>query len=551
MINEFVIKLEKVKHNPNEYYNILNEIISELNTHEYKKRSIINELLLNIEEYFDSKILVTVIDIFLQLKSNEILTKENIDKVNCKFIEIYNKIEDEDTRYYLLGYILQNNLDSEEIKKDDKLSEFLKDRLEEKELSDCIIRAIRNKNWQSSYAIESWIKQLKNDENIFKIGELVREKIFENEILSRTMLTDFLNEIILDILKRIDYYDENIEKILNFVFSIYQDEDFVTEYVTENNVPIINKIISQLDNKFLDNMFIELTETCEFNKIANKPKKHIYGNEHKSNHMLVSAARGEKITVDDYSKLDRYLNRTLKYNKKLNKINMKYSYDAREILSITKENNEGSINLMNIINKLNIQYYEDSFEGDILGFSFKLKSHGKASIIINKNCDVDVRKRFTIAHEIGHICTNSDKDITNEDNIYNIHIYNEDERKVNNFAGELLIPIGNLSNIFNKDITIQTVEEVAKKYNTSIEVAGIRCIKEIDGSYIFAVYNNKGLKYNYSSESAHMIELSEDINEFIMSENQNVTGQWIGNEAKVSIKINDEYKYAVVNYIYK
>jgi Zn-dependent peptidase ImmA (M78 family) len=83
-----------------------------------------------------------------------------------------------------------------------------------------------------------------------------------------------------------------------------------------------------------------------------------------------------------------------------------------------------------------------------------------------------IRRRFTIAHEIGHYLLGHDiRDVLEE----NLERPPNLEREANMFAGELLMP----KEFLKKDIKagISTVPDLAKKYNVSEQAMTIRLLE--------------------------------------------------------------------------
>jgi hypothetical protein len=119
----------------------------------------------------------------------------------------------------------------------------------------------------------------------------------------------------------------------------------------------------------------------------------------------------------------------------------------------------------------------DGFHGISIG-----DSKG-AAILVNSNISNRHRKRFTAAHEIGHVClhiqTNiqskfecSAKDISSGDNSNNNY-----EKEANQFASSLLMPSTVISPAINKnDLSWTLVEEIKKQCDVSLEAAVRRVI---------------------------------------------------------------------------
>jgi Zn-dependent peptidase ImmA (M78 family) len=77
-----------------------------------------------------------------------------------------------------------------------------------------------------------------------------------------------------------------------------------------------------------------------------------------------------------------------------------------------------------------------------------VEDNGEWVIIVNEE-DAPTRKRFTIAHEIGHFMLHSGKTFVDEfsagETFYRDHEKNGQEREANHFAANLLIPAKELT----------------------------------------------------------------------------------------------------------
>ena len=104
-------------------------------------------------------------------------------------------------------------------------------------------------------------------------------------------------------------------------------------------------------------------------------------------------------------------------------------------------------------------------------------------IVVNSNHS-NVRKRFTIAHELGHFILNDkpSKCFAHRDSS---DVYNQEERDANSFASALLMPEDDINRFIHSLIgdsnTEQNefllIQEVAKRYNVSESAAEVRLKK--------------------------------------------------------------------------
>lgn len=538
MLEEYLNKLIKNQIYPRKYNAILDNISLQ------QENINANEIIDYINQYIDKSELICLWDLYLQLKNMDLIKQENINVVNEEIVKKYNGIRDENVKYYILGYLVQNNLLNDEIKQDEIYKNYFV--REEENLVKSIIEATKACSPQSATFMKLWCEQIDEKTNIFKVGELLRE-IFINNNQYKYNFNIVSNEI-LKLMKNEEFNEYKHMKDLEFLLSVYQDTDFINDYVIENVIPKINSFMCRINSKSLNNIFNELADTIHFNRLANKI---IDKNKYRSYQLgagVKAAARGGNYTYNDFEKLNNYFKKILKTNKLINKdkLNFKFNYTACDILKMTNQGNSNNVDLKRIIEQLNIQYYETEFENILDGFSFKLVEQGKAAIIINKN-SIDVRKKFTIAHELGHICSNI-KQNDNFDNLLNIHLYQEGEKSANKFAGELLIPNDYLEEFQKRDLDIYRVQEVSTLFNVSIEAAAIRIINSINGSYCFTVYKNNRLHYRVNSQYVRDIDINDDIEGFIIS-NDEAMNKWVRN-AQISMIKKNNLKFIILNYKY-
>ena len=97
--------------------------------------------------------------------------------------------------------------------------------------------------------------------------------------------------------------------------------------------------------------------------------------------------------------------------------------------------------------------------------------NGRSIVTVNSNIDFPQKKRFVLAHELGHIICHAGKDATFSDdyNTLEAYKYGPQEKEANDFASELLMP----TESFSKDCQKQKfgsnlIRALANKYNTSL-----------------------------------------------------------------------------------
>jgi hypothetical protein len=135
---------------------------------------------------------------------------------------------------------------------------------------------------------------------------------------------------------------------------------------------------------------------------------------------------------------------------------------------------------------------------DIDGVSYNLKILGKRPIVILNDSRPLTRKRFTLAHELGHVLipwhigTIVDEiDISEHHNDLS---YWELENEANRFAAELLMPrrwVTELARIFENPGEV--VERVTEGAKVSIDAAIIQVKQVLKPGYVYALVDNNGV----------------------------------------------------------
>lgn len=127
-----------------------------------------------------------------------------------------------------------------------------------------------------------------------------------------------------------------------------------------------------------------------------------------------------------------------------------------------------------IAKKLGIEVYETVLPDTVSGAIIKEK--GKDARILVQANDTDNRKRFTVAHEIGHFIANSD---SGEDTFEYVDLRDTESSEGNNpkevfankFAAELLMPQDLVKQAFR---STQSVSLLAAQFGVSAEAMRFR-----------------------------------------------------------------------------
>jgi len=97
--------------------------------------------------------------------------------------------------------------------------------------------------------------------------------------------------------------------------------------------------------------------------------------------------------------------------------------------------------------------------------------NGKAIVSVNSNIEYPAKKRFVLAHELGHMLLHYNKVATFSDDYLTLEAYKHgiQEIEANNFAAELLMPKQIFQDFcFKKKFTPLLLKELSDRFNTSM-----------------------------------------------------------------------------------
>lgn len=162
----------------------------------------------------------------------------------------------------------------------------------------------------------------------------------------------------------------------------------------------------------------------------------------------------------------------------MSKIQKYIGQTAADILKATGQENTIPINLGVILRKMEVSAISFDFSkfeqmmtnevsrrGRILGAVMTTKE-GRTAIFYSSDASLmsDHRYRFTVAHELAHCCLDG---CTNHVEFrWDGEVNDENERRANIFAGELLIPIHQLESV-SKKLLLPTVKNLAEVFEVS------------------------------------------------------------------------------------
>lgn len=159
-------------------------------------------------------------------------------------------------------------------------------------------------------------------------------------------------------------------------------------------------------------------------------------------------------------------------------------------------------NLMWVLDELGIKYFETPLDEGVDGAL--LCSNDNYGIMINENIKYESRKRFTIAHELGHYWIPEhfgDFKCTSE-SIGSFDLKNNFEMQADIFAAEFLMPTPLfIEDIKYKSPSFENFESLADKYGTSLTATSIKFLKndETPGMLIYTANGN--IKWSINSRN--------------------------------------------------
>lgn len=158
-----------------------------------------------------------------------------------------------------------------------------------------------------------------------------------------------------------------------------------------------------------------------------------------------------------------------------------------------------------------VQHYatliEVPFPIEVDGISIDLKRPGKRpKIIINENC-LKQRRRFTLAHELGHVLIPWHVG-TIVDEIDLAEVRSEQywalEAEANRFAAELLMPLHWATELARRaPDPVELTNTISKEANVSIHAATLRAAACLAPGYVYAQFSARGIDFSGRSNGTH------------------------------------------------
>ena len=165
------------------------------------------------------------------------------------------------------------------------------------------------------------------------------------------------------------------------------------------------------------------------------------------------------------------------------------------------------------------------------------------------------RRRFTIAHELGHFILHRGQQQSfncDKESVYSgIDTIRVIEREADDFASNLLMPGDLLRDwISNQRIDLRVLSAIAKRFQVSFEALCIRFIKFTTQRAILVYWDNGFVKYEWRSSSAiktrARIRRTDDPQEPLpgtLAADASVTQEWDGTEMSAAIWCPEEAQH--------
>ena len=157
-------------------------------------------------------------------------------------------------------------------------------------------------------------------------------------------------------------------------------------------------------------------------------------------------------------------------------------------------NIEEAIDIEDLISKMNIRLVSTELEEGILGAS---KVEGlKRLIVISSKVYNEEQKRFTLAHELGHILIHRGTHYFSKEDLSTICTSKQKEDEADRFAVELLLPSKIIRNIIKEnDVNFELIKQISKKYRTSLTSTAIRVAELTNENIILLYHKNNTIKW--------------------------------------------------------
>jgi Zn-dependent peptidase ImmA (M78 family) len=118
----------------------------------------------------------------------------------------------------------------------------------------------------------------------------------------------------------------------------------------------------------------------------------------------------------------------------------------------------------------------ESFDGALL----RIRDAQRGCIVINSGIREESRKRFTLAHEIGHLVLPGQQEVSAPCKQQRIENWDADlyrpELEANRFAAEILMPRGLIAEFVQSEPSLESIRSIAQLCGTSLTASAVRLI---------------------------------------------------------------------------
>jgi hypothetical protein len=156
----------------------------------------------------------------------------------------------------------------------------------------------------------------------------------------------------------------------------------------------------------------------------------------------------------------------------------------------------------------------ESYEGALL----RIKGVPRGYVVINARIREESRRRFTLAHEVGHFLLPWQQELSSPCTKEKIESWDEElhrpELEANRFAAEILMPRELVATYLRAEPTMGSVESIARAYGTSLTASAFRLVMLT--SFRAAVVWSQGNRVRWHKSSEEFVrwvrkgELSDD-----------------------------------------
>jgi Zn-dependent peptidase ImmA (M78 family) len=118
----------------------------------------------------------------------------------------------------------------------------------------------------------------------------------------------------------------------------------------------------------------------------------------------------------------------------------------------------------------------ESYDGALL----RIRDAQRGCIVINSRIREESRKRFTLAHEIGHFVLPGQQEVSTPCKQQRIENWDADlyrsELEANRFAAEILMPRGLMAEFVQSEPSLESIRSIAQLCGTSLTASAVRLI---------------------------------------------------------------------------